>query len=225
MNEFLRIEIHFTMPRPLSPEHHVALHRPTVILKENPPHLPSPPDSATELLQVVQQMRDAQDDPERVLLVQVFDTSFVDDFLRLLPQGSGPVFRPLLELIASDTETLVLKEKIYHNRPRPKEVAKRLQMDFEPATSDTDHSPSYPSGHMACARIMAHALAENFPHKESTFMKMADLVGQSRVDGGLHFPSDIQAGALWADLLWNSARRSGLRTQELISNEKIKKPL
>jgi hypothetical protein len=56
-------------------------------------------------------------------------------------------------------------------------------------------------------------------------MKMADIVGRSRIDGGLHFPSDIQAGALWADLLWNGARRSGLRTEELISNEKIKKAL
>lgn len=222
---FYRIEIHFTMPRPLSPEHHVALQRPTVILKENPPHLAPPPDSATELLQVIKEMKEAQDDPERVLLTDLFDTSFVDDFLRLLPQGSGPVFRPLLELIASDTETLVLKEKIYHNRPRPKEVARLLRMDFKAQPSQTDNSPSYPSGHMACARLMAHVLSENFPHKESSFLKMADLVGQSRVDGGLHFPSDIQGGALWADLLWNSARRRGLRTKELIENEKIKKSL
>jgi len=222
MNFYL-IEIHFAMPYPLSPEHQAALNRPTVILGVKAPHLQPPPDSAEELLQVISQMKESQSDPQRILMVELFDTSFVDDFLRLLPEGSGPVFRPLLELLASDVETLVLKEKIYHNRPRPKEVAKRLNMDFHSASSETDHSPSYPSGHMACARVLAHALSENFPHKKSTFMKMADLVGRSRIDGGLHFPSDIQAGALWADLLWNGARRSGLRTEGLISNEKIKK--
>jgi membrane-associated phospholipid phosphatase len=55
---------------------------------------------------------------------------------------------------------------------------------------------SYPSGHATAAFAAATVLATLWPTRASEFNWWAKQVGQSRVAAGMHFPSDVQAGAI-----------------------------
>lgn len=202
-------------------DHKAILGRKIFILTPNPPQCPPyTEDNVSELQEVMRSIEGAKESPERVMMIKIFDNSFIDDFLRMLPDGATHSFRSLCEILISDMETLTLREKIRHARPRPAEVAKAQGFKLDKFPSDTDDSPSYPSGHSAGARVLALALGEIFPHRKGVLIRLSELVGRSRVDGGVHFPSDVQAGFRWAEAVWDASRKSGVR----LSDFKIKKP-
>lgn len=80
--------------------------------------------------------------------------------------------------------------RFLYNRQRPFLVLETSQIINHSAT------PSFPSGHSAF--YFALAFAVYFYHKKigSLFLTGATLIGISRVIGGIHYPSDILAGAV-----------------------------
>lgn len=91
--------------------------------------------------------------------------------------------------------------KEYYNRPRPYQVARSYGIDFNGDHLSTAQSPSYPSGHTIQAYVMALKLAEQFPKYQADLLNIAELVSQSRIDRGVHFPSDIDFGRIIAYLI------------------------
>jgi len=55
---------------------------------------------------------------------------------------------------------------------------------------------SFPSGHTAAAILMANILSLIFPASAYLFFGWATAVGVSRIYLGVHYPSDIAAGAM-----------------------------
>jgi membrane-associated phospholipid phosphatase len=53
---------------------------------------------------------------------------------------------------------------------------------------------SYPCEHSVTAAAAAYVLAYFFPEKADSILQMAHAASQSRVDAGVQFPSDIEAG-------------------------------
>lgn len=85
-----------------------------------------------------------------------------------------------------------LKNK--YKRPRPK----NLLVDRSPAYEsihDMD-SYSYPSGHTSTAYFIAGILASQFPDARSDLETIAALIGQSRIENAVHYPSDVSYGRL-----------------------------
>ena len=53
---------------------------------------------------------------------------------------------------------------------------------------------SLPSGHTVAAYITAERLSEKYPHLREGLFSLANRISHSRVQGGVHYPSDIEAG-------------------------------
>jgi undecaprenyl-diphosphatase len=79
------------------------------------------------------------------------------------------------------------------DRPRPflnPAIAARVVQQPPPIT------PSFPSGHSAASIAGALALSRAWPGARAALLALAALIALSRVYVGVHYPSDIVAGAL-----------------------------
>jgi membrane-associated phospholipid phosphatase len=88
-----------------------------------------------------------------------------------------------------DATLLAWKEKIKYKRSRPE----GLDHSLKPVV----HSPatySYPCEHSVTAAAAATVLAYFFPAKADSILLMAHAAAQSRIDAGVQFPSDVEAG-------------------------------
>lgn len=109
----------------------------------------------------------------------------------LLDRQGGAHFA-LTALIAYGIEVpafVVLKNLI--KRPRPADSVATLRSFIQPADRF-----SFPSGHTAAAFVMATLVAAFYPVGASMMLGFALIMGLSRVLLGVHYPSDIVAGAL-----------------------------
>ncbi len=79
--------------------------------------------------------------------------------------------------------------KYHYNRRRPSEMDRSL-----PTALSVPNSPSYPSEHAAAAQAAAAVLAYFLPTEATSFQRMAEQAGWSRVLAGLQYPSDYEAG-------------------------------
>ncbi|HAH31394.1 MAG TPA: hypothetical protein DCL44_03665 [Elusimicrobia bacterium] len=75
---------------------------------------------------------------------------------------------------------------------------------------------AYPSGHAVISRVDALILSELVPKRQSEFLAKADEAALYRVIGGVHHPSDIEAGKkfgdiLYADFMLNPAFRAEMK--------------
>lgn len=59
-------------------------------------------------------------------------------------------------------------------------------------------SPSFPSGHTVSAFIIAFVFSYYFPKQRVLFITLASLTGFSRIYCGVHYPSDVLGGVLFA---------------------------
>ena len=87
---------------------------------------------------------------------------------------------------------IIMKYKNIYNRPRPCQIApdiinKENGVLLNSINADT---PAYPSGHAFQAYYLAKILSKKFPEKKDKIMKIARRIGDIRIIGGLHYPSD-----------------------------------
>ena len=62
---------------------------------------------------------------------------------------------------------------------------------------------AFPSGHACGAYYIASKLAKKYPQLEDGLMHLADRIAKSRVQAGVHYPSDIEAGKAIGTVLAN----------------------
>ena len=67
---------------------------------------------------------------------------------------------------------------------------------------------AYPSGHAVTARVYALMLTELAPRRRAEFMARGDEAALLRVIGGVHHPSDVEAGKKLGDILFDRFMRS-----------------
>ena len=88
----------------------------------------------------------------------------------------------------ADTVASHFKEK--HRRARPYSVDTSLQ----PCISKPSGATSYPSGHSTLGTVGGCVLAELIPTRAREMEEHGHWVGELRLWGGVHFPSDVEAG-------------------------------
>jgi membrane-associated phospholipid phosphatase len=111
--------------------------------------------------------------------------------LALAEYGKGPpnprVSRglALLNVAIYDAIVATWDAKYAYDRPRPVGVDALIAM---PA------GPSYPSEHAAAAGAASTVLAYLFPEQAEFFMAKSEQAAQSRLQAGVHYPSDVEVG-------------------------------
>lgn len=100
-----------------------------------------------------------------------------------------PLTAALLDKAGKDLRPITDAVKSHHLRPRPFVADARVQPVIE-----REGSPSYPSGHATRGLLSALVLAAMAPDRREALLAQGRLVGVGRVIGGVHYPSDIEAG-------------------------------
>jgi undecaprenyl-diphosphatase len=92
-----------------------------------------------------------------------------------------------LTVLAADSASSLVKDLT--NRPRPFEAHPEIHPLY------TVHSSSFPAGHAATAFAGAILLSLLAPRAAPAFVALAALIACSRVYVGVHYPTDVLAGA------------------------------
>jgi hypothetical protein len=95
----------------------------------------------------------------------------------------------LIDRVGREIKVMTDGLKKHFARVRPYHADPRVQPAIE-----REPSPSYPSGHATRGMAYAAVLAELVPEHREALLAQGRLVGFDRVIGGVHYPSDIEAG-------------------------------
>jgi acid phosphatase (class A) len=98
--------------------------------------------------------------------------------------------RGLSARVISKVATVTFYFKKKFKRLRPYNADTSLQPCIKKAHGDT----AYPSGHAATGLALALAFAKVFPEKREAILKQGYQIGENRLIGGVHHPSDVKAG-------------------------------
>ena len=138
-------------------------------------------------------------------LQQAFDEAHGDVFNDFLKSEGIRDQRPTIKKWHNSVLIPVLLHKTYFNSPRPHQLAQKYNIPFSYDKLKTTQTASYPSGHTTQAYYVALHLSDLYPHLRERFFDIAEGISNSRIDRGVHFPSDIEGGKLLAQALYEKS--------------------
>jgi hypothetical protein len=148
-----------------------------------------------ELSYVTAQIDELASDPTKVYRYKKFDQYFEHVIYEWLVNNSNidsEQIKGILESIHLDCTPLLLKVKYHYQRVRPFTLAYHFKLPLYPFYSNTDKSPSYPSGHAFMSKIYCEVLGNTFPKYYAPLMELHNQIKESRIALGLHYPSDCE---------------------------------
>ena len=109
----------------------------------------------------------------------------------------------LIDNIKNEISGTIYYHKNHFNCLRPKELAKKHNIKFNSDDLESANTSSYPSGHAAQGYYIAYKLSDIFYSLKEEFLNLANMIAKSRLDRGVHFPSDIVGGKDLAKEFYN----------------------
>ena len=97
---------------------------------------------------------------------------------------------------------IILELKKHFNRPRPKVVAKKMNIDMKDIEMNSMKTPSYPSGHSVQGILIGNVLADKHPKASKAFKKTAENISYSRRVAHAHYKSDSKFGEKIGDAMF-----------------------
>lgn len=110
----------------------------------------------------------------------------------MLAVGGPVAYLPVAQMVAAGLAGVAIYKLLKHHtlRPRPYQVRTDIRLWGEPLDQF-----SFPSGHTLHAVAFTIIAVTHFPALSPLLVPFAALVALSRVVLGLHYPSDVAAGA------------------------------
>jgi membrane-associated phospholipid phosphatase len=94
-----------------------------------------------------------------------------------------------MNLAVYDATILAWKEKVRYKRKRPNEADPSIKTLVAPPLTY-----SYPCEHTVTAVAAAYVMGYFYPEKSDSILQLAKKAGQSRIDAGVQYQSDVDAG-------------------------------
>ncbi len=163
--------------------------------------IPGPPAETQRVaeLPIIQHQYNNRKAPEE--LQAALDESGSELFNAIVRSAGHPCAMKLIEDLRAGVVSIIKNHKDHFSSERPHELAARIGFPFESDYLESAQTPSYPSGHTAQAYYTAFVLSDMYPELEGSFIGLAEAISDSRIDRGVHFPSDIAAGKQLAEIL------------------------
>ena len=163
------------------------------------PVIPFPPNDSLEAQGELKYLMKLQKDKSRDLdFAYKVDKDVAAPFIDYAEVNGLEVRPGYLDALVHEAVPLLLTLKFQYGRPRPGRLAFMYGLDFKPYDTKTAETPAYPSGHAFQAYLLAYVLGTKYPAHAGRLERIAERVGQSRMDFGLHFPSDVEAAKVFA---------------------------
>lgn len=115
-------------------------------------------------------------------------------WIKILHSNGISVPLSFFKNIVDNTDGLMFTLKYHYNRPRPFQLGYYHKVPVTPAIYTNANSPAFPSGHAMEARLFALILSEKYSFAADKIMQVGDKMAESRLNVGLHYPSDTQFG-------------------------------
>ena len=96
--------------------------------------------------------------------------------------------------LIKDSAPIILELKKHFNRPRPKVLAKKMNIKMKDYEMSSMKTPSYPSGHSVQGILIAKVLGDKYPKAKSAFIKTGENISYSRRVAHAHYKSDSKMG-------------------------------
>jgi hypothetical protein len=118
-----------------------------------------------------------------------YDRSLIQSLTTIFKQRGVDVEQVCTQ-IQDDINPLIAKLKVHFNRPRPYQLANYYKLKLFPFDSFSANSASYPSGHTLQASVMLNVIGSMYPTQYKYCRSIIDDIAESRINLGLHYPSD-----------------------------------
>jgi hypothetical protein len=115
-------------------------------------------------------------------------------FKKLIDDKKLEVPKNMIDNLIEKSAPIIMKIKKHHNRPRPKILAKKMNIKFDDKELDSMKTPSYPSGHSAQGVMIAEILSDMHPKHAKAFKKIGKDISYSRNVAHAHYKSDSKFG-------------------------------
>lgn len=163
----------------------------------SPRSIPQPPakyskEYNAEIAQIMD--RQAHLTPEQLKLIYAEDSIVPERIVQPVlgtnyTAENHPALYTLLKHAASDAWRIGDETRAYWQSPRPWYADSHVRLFVPPI-----YSYGYPSGHTATYGTWAWILSDLVPAKREQFFTTAYAVAENRINGGAHFPHDIEGG-------------------------------
>lgn len=163
-----------------------------------PPPAVGSPEQLQEMARLVSLRAECKDEKQAAAQADVERTvfRFADVAGSNFAPDKLPLARALFESVARTASAVVDPAKDFWNRPRPYTTNPDLATCVR-----RPHGPSYPSGHSTFGTVTAIVLANMLPEKAAAIYDRAARYRFHRELGGVHYPSDVEAGRIAGTLV------------------------
>ena len=105
--------------------------------------------------------------------------------------------------LIKESAPIILELKKHFDRPRPKVLAKKMNIKLDDYEMESMKTPSYPSGHSVQGMLIAKVLSDKYPKAKSAFSKTGKNISYSRRVAHAHYKSDSKMGENLGNSMYN----------------------
>ena len=122
-------------------------------------------------------------------------------------QGIKDYDKKIAAKLIKESAPVILELKKHFNRPRPKKLAKKMNIKMKDIEMESMKTPSYPSGHSAQGILIAKVLSDEYPKAKSAFTKTCKNISYSRNVAHAHYKSDSKMGEKLGNKMYNYIKK------------------